>query len=89
MSLQEAPTLAVGVAMEGPGQQQQQQQQQQSTHAKRASHSAAMKQSSSVTMAVVSGRWHCQAMALQHASNMYMYTAALDVPPQVVSAVVL
>jgi hypothetical protein len=50
MSLQEASPLSVGVAVDVHGQQQQQQ----STQAKRAGHPAAMKQSSQVTMAVVS-----------------------------------
>jgi hypothetical protein len=53
MSLHEASPLSVGVVMNGPGQQQQQQQ---SAQAERVGHSEAMKQSSTVTMAVVSNR---------------------------------
>jgi hypothetical protein len=64
MSLQEASPLSVGVVIDASGQQHQQQH---STQAERAGRSAAMKQSSTVTMAVVS---NCQAFMLlldQHA----------------------
>jgi hypothetical protein len=64
MSLQEASPLSVGVVIDAPGQQHQQQH---SAQAERAGRSAAMKQSSTLTMAVVSNFQAFMLLLDQHA----------------------